>query len=177
MHSSCELDFEMCMSQFFGKKANNIGSKANNKTARKQWLLKATKAMLKRADKIETTTRHKQMLMYEIEYLSKKIKKVNEASWEVIFCLFSLCSYLFGYDYCRGGIYNTPTYHQSKGQYYTVKIFEGGDVMQDYYDKKDAISVRKKLINDLKEAGYDDFKIALILNTTEYQVKKLRKNL
>jgi len=166
------------MCQFFGDKANGIAYQASDKTSRRQWLLKALKAMLKQADKIETTTRHKKVLMSEIEYLSEKIKKSDEASWEIIFMFFSLCSRLLGYDYCKGLVYNTPIYHQTKGQYYNEKIFEeGGDALQHYYDNKDAISVRKKIIDDLKKQGYDDFKIALILNTTEYQIKKLRKNL
>ena len=176
--SSFELSFELSMCQFFGDKADGIAGEANNKKFRKQWLLKAMKAMLRRVDKIETTTRHKMLLMSEIERLSEKIKKSNEASWEIIFTLFSLCSRLLGYDYCSGAIYNTPIYHQTKAQYYNEKIFEeGGDALQHYYDNKDAISVRKEVINDLKAKGYDDFNVALILNTTEYKIKKLRKNL
>jgi FMN phosphatase YigB (HAD superfamily) len=178
VHLSFEMSFEFSMCQFFGNKADGITGEANNKKFRKQWLLKATKAMLRRVNKIETTTRHKKLLMSEIEHLSEKIKESDEASWEIIFRLFSLCSRLLGYDYHRGAIYNTPIYHQTQGQYYNAKIFEeGGDALQHYYDNKDAISARKEVINDLKAKGYDDFKVALILNTTEYQIKKLRKNL
>ena len=49
--------------------------------------------------------------------------------------------------------------------------------MQDYYDKKDAVSARIKLAEQLKKEGLTDFKIALVLNTTEYQIKKMRKGL
>ena len=49
--------------------------------------------------------------------------------------------------------------------------------MQDFYDRKDAVSTRKSLIEQLKEEGFTDFKISLIMNTTEYQVKKIRKGL
>ena len=47
--------------------------------------------------------------------------------------------------------------------------------MQDYYDQKDMVSTRKRIVKQLKEDGLSDFKIALILNTSEYQIKKLRK--
>ena len=133
--------------------------------------------MLKQVDRIETTTHHKKVLMLEIENLSEKIKKTDKASWEIIFGLFSLCSLLLGYDYCKGEIYNTPFYHQTKVQYYNAKTEEGSDAHQGYHDNKDAISIRKKITDDLKKQGYNDFKIALILNTTEYQIKKLRRNL
>ena len=45
--------------------------------------------------------------------------------------------------------------------------------MQDYYDKKNAIAVRRSVVQNLKLQGLDDYKIALVLNITEYQVKKL----
>lgn len=48
--------------------------------------------------------------------------------------------------------------------------------MQSYHDKRDAISVRRTVIEDLKSKGFDDFKISLVLNTTEYEVKQLRSD-
>ena len=46
--------------------------------------------------------------------------------------------------------------------------------MQDYYDKKKAVAVRKEVVAHLKAQGLSDYRIALVLNTTEYAVKKLR---
>jgi len=45
--------------------------------------------------------------------------------------------------------------------------------MQDYYDKKNTISTRKDIVNKLIKDGLSHFKIALVLNTTECQIKKL----
>ena len=106
-HSSPSMEFEMAMMQFFGEKAHLIASYANNNQLRKKWLLKAVKIMLKKVDEIDTTTRHKKMLLSEIEDLLVKIKKANNA-WAIIYRLFSLCSRFIGYDYLKGGIYNTP---------------------------------------------------------------------
>jgi len=88
VHSSFETSFQLLMWQFFGDKADGIAYQANDKTSRRQWLLKALKVMLKQVDKIETNTRHKKVLMSEIEHLSEEIKKSDEASWEIIFTLF-----------------------------------------------------------------------------------------
>jgi DNA-binding CsgD family transcriptional regulator len=55
---------------------------------------------------------------------------------------------------------------------------QGTDViqlMQNY--NKNSISVRKKIINQLRKEGLNDFQISLVLNTSEYQVKKLRREL
>ena len=49
--------------------------------------------------------------------------------------------------------------------------------MQDYNDKMSSVSVRKKLVRQLKDEGLNDFQISLVLNTSEYQVKKLRYEL
>jgi hypothetical protein len=84
---------------------------------------------------------------------------------------------LVGFDFLRGSILHTPFYYQEVDQYYTGQILNGEDTMQDFYDQKDAVSTQKRLIEQLKEEGFTDFKIALIINTTEYQVKKIRKGL
>ena len=49
--------------------------------------------------------------------------------------------------------------------------------MQDYYDKKNVLAVRRSLVLELKAQGFTDFKIGQVLNISEYQVKKLRKEL
>jgi len=49
--------------------------------------------------------------------------------------------------------------------------------MQDYYDKNNVIAERRKLIKELKKKNKTDFELSLIFNTTEYQIKKLIKNL
>ena len=47
--------------------------------------------------------------------------------------------------------------------------------MEQYYDKKDAISVRAGVVNNLIKDGYSDFKISLIMNVSEYEIKKYKK--
>ena len=48
--------------------------------------------------------------------------------------------------------------------------------MQDYNDRKDAVSVRRSVVEDLKKKGLDDFKVSLVLHTSEYEIKQLRSN-
>ena len=170
------MRFELTMKQFFGNKAYQIAGSAGNRSEVRRWLDKAVKKMMKDVDKIETTTRHRKMLLFELESLRKELKQLEDPL-PLIYTLFSLCSRFLGYDYCKGGSYHTPIYYQTPGQYYTVKIWEGGDAMQDYYDKKDILSVRQETAKSLKNQGYDDFKVALVLNVSEYEVKKLRLSL
>lgn len=171
------LFFERTMSLFFGDKAYNIASEESSIRYRKEWLGRAAKRIIKRVNELDTTTRHKQLLMVESEKFLAATKSRKPDPWNLVYRLLRLCGRLLGFDFYRGSIVHTPVYHQTAGQHFTSIILAGGDAMQDYYDRKDAISIRKKVIENLKKEGFDHFKIALILNTTEYEVKKLSKNL
>jgi len=113
------------------------------------------------------------MLMAELEAISQRLKG-HEPSWELVYGLFRLSIRLTGYDYVGGARCHTAIYYQSRNQYYTGVILGGGDVMQDYYDHKNTVAVQRKVVENLKQQGLDDFMTALVLNTTEYKIKQLR---
>ena len=169
------MDFEITVRLFLGDKAYHIAGQENQDKYRREWLLKSAKKVLQSVDDLETTTRHKQMLMTDAEKLIQSLKGKIRSPWISVYRLFRLCERLLGFDFVRGSIVHTPIYHQTREQYYTSQILEGGDALQDYYDQKDAVSMRKGLAEQLKKEGLTDFKIALVLNTTEYQIKKMRK--
>lgn len=169
--------FELTVRLFLGDKAYQIAGQEGNEKYRKEWLQKVAKVIMKWIDELDTTTGHQKVLAAEAENFFNAVKSRTLAPWSLIYILLRLCGRLLGFDFIRGSILHTPTYHQTNDQYYTTHILEGGDPMQDYYDRKDTISVRRRLVEQLKDEGFTDFKIALVLNTTEYQVKKLRKGL
>ncbi len=171
------MKFEMTMRLFFGNKAYHIAGQERTAKYRAEWLAKIGKVLLKHIDEIDTTPRHKQMLMAEAESFQKEARLAKADPWNLVYVLVRLCGRFLGYDSMRGAKVHTPTYHQDCEQYYTVAMRQGGDTMQDYYDKKDAISTRRSVVELLKTQGLDDFKIALVLNTSEYEVKKLRKGI
>lgn len=49
--------------------------------------------------------------------------------------------------------------------------------MQDYYDRQTITDMQQELIESLNSRGVSDFHIALVLNTSEYQIKKLRRGI
>lgn len=168
--------FEMTMRILFGDKAYHIAGAERHPTHRRNWLQKATRKLMRNINDLDTTLRHKQMLMAEAESISKLLKAAKEPSWGLIYRFFRLTSRLLGYDSVRGMRCHSLLYWQSPEQYYTAHYFKGGDVMQNYYDQKDAISIRRSIVEDLKSKGFDDFKISMVLNTSEYEVKRLRPN-
>jgi hypothetical protein len=170
------MHFETTMRLLFGEKAYQIAGTEANPKHRREWLQRAVRELLCTINTLDTTPRHKQMLMTELEVIADLLKGAKEASWELVYRFLRLSSRLIGFDYVQGARCHTPVYYQSSNQYFTSQILDGGDPMQDYYDKKNAISVRQSIVKDLKAKGFDDFKISLVLNTTEYEVKKLRSN-
>ena len=170
-----QMDFELTMRTLFGKKAYHIASAEMHPLSRRKWLQKAVRQLMHHVENLDTTVRHKHILMVELDGILKAFKGVKEPSWSIVYRLLRLCFRLFGYDYLKGARTYTPTYWQTSDQYYTSHILEGGDVMQNYADEKDVISVRHEIVRKLKEEGLSDFKISLILNTSEYEVKQLKK--
>jgi len=177
MHTSEELDFEMTIQLFLGDKASNIAGQVSSQKHRREWLTKALRLVAKRIHELDTTTRHKEALVScaERALRATESQKISEAECSVT--LLRLIGQLAGFTGGRGAILCTPVYYQTAAQHYTEAVYEGGDAMQDYYDEKNAIAVRKRLITQLKSEGLGDFQISLILNTSEYQIKELRKEL
>lgn len=170
------LDFEHMLSQYFGDKAYHNQGMREDEIAVKGEFRKVVARIEKVICGLETTNRHKEVLLNDVERLKKDLSQKSTNPWTLNIHLFSLVSRLLGYDYLKGFI-NTPLYHQTSQQFYTQIIFEGGDTMQDYYDSKNLIALRREIYEDLKQKGYSDFKIAQLLNTTEHQIKKLKKGL
>lgn len=170
------MRFETTMRLLFGEKAYQIAGTEANPKHRREWLQKAVREMMRVVNTLDTTPRHKQLLMAELEAITELLKGTKEASWDLVYRLFRLSFRLLGFDYVQGTKCHTPVYYQTPNQYFTSQLLGGGDPMQDYYDKKNAISIRQSIIKNLKAQGLDDFKVSLVLNTTEHEVKKLRSN-
>ena len=168
------MDFEHMLRQYFGDKSYGDQGLRNNPTA----FWKELKGVIQKVEdkvlEIDTTSRHKSMILSEVERIRHDLEYKNEQT--LVIHLFSLISRLLGFDYLKGYL-NTPFYHQTSGQHHSQVILEGGDPLQHYHDEKNIIVIRKETLSHLKGKGYSDYKIAKIMNTSEYQIKKLKNNL
>ena len=171
------MQFELTMQTFLGDKAYHIAEQAYGIASRKVWYKRALKKIILKVHEIETSTKHKEQLIRLSQQLLQCLenKKFSEAEFSLYFL--RLTGSLLGIHYARGACIATPMYYQKPDQHITEVIINGGDALQDYYDKKNSILVRRRIVEQLKEEGLSDFDISLVLNTSEYQVKKLRKEL
>ena len=169
------MQFEDLMRQLFGEKAYGIAGGSGNDRFRKRWLIQASRLMQKIVVEIDTTPRHQRMLSIALEDLEKSFQNCREPTWEIVYKLLLLCSRLLGYDYCIGSAFNTPLCYQTEAQHYGQLQAEGADALSEHIaDQKNALTLR--IARELKAKGHTIFKIVLVLNTSEYQIKKLLKS-
>ena len=174
---SRHMEFELTFRLLFGDRAKYIEGQGLNPKSRASWLRKSIDKIEHEVVALDTTERHKQMLLGEVEAAREAVVAKADSGWPLVYSLLRLVTRLLGYDFVRGAKCQTATYWQSVGQNLNSVVFQGGDIMQDYYDKKNAIAVRRQVVGHLKAQGHSDYRIALILNTSEYEVKKLRSTL
>ncbi len=170
------MKFETTMRLLFGEKAYQTAGAESSPKHRREWLQRVVRELLRLVNTLDTTPRHKTMLMRELEEVSRSLKGAVDPSWDIVYRLFRLCMRLFGFDYVSGARCHTPVYWQTPDQRFTNRMLDGGDPMGGYQEEKDAISIRRDVVEDLKKKGLDDFKISLVLNTSEFAVKRLRSN-
>lgn len=170
-----EMDFEYAMRLLFGDTADHIAGQAHMTEYRNKWLRRAIDKMLKLVDKLDTSPRHRERLVGDLNGIRKSFSKAKQPSWSVVFHFFSLCGRLFGFDF-SGARTSTPQYVQEPNQHYTEQMKHGGDTMQDYHDCTNFVAARaRQIVHDLKQKGFNDFQVAMVLSTTEREVKQLKR--
>ena len=177
MNPSYEMLFETTIRSFLGEKAFHIAGQANTEKSHKKWYRETLKKIVKNVYEIETTTKHKEQL---VRWSESALRELNEKPYnESVFMLYllRLIGALLGLVGLRPYRIATLMYFPTPDQHLTEAIIDGEDALQDYYDEKNTVSVKKRIVNQLKNEGFTDFQISLVMNISEYQVKKLRKEL
>lgn len=173
------MDFENTMRLAFGEKAYQTASLAANPTDRKHWLQALVKKLLKETDSemVDAPHRAKEVLTGSLEQVLdnlKKLKKKDPPSWGLVYALFRLVLRLYGYRSDAIRCYSL-SYWQTPGQLEYDEHLAGKNIDWPLPKKNNVLSIRRELIKELEQKGLDTFKIALALNTTEYEIKKLRR--
>jgi hypothetical protein len=172
------MDFEHAMAQFFGIKAEYIANDFYDKRKVNKWFIKAIYKMSKDIQNIDTTTRHKEILMDNLEWVKTDIKEHVEPMI-IISHLFMLCSRFLGYDYVKGVSFHTPFYYQTHGQYCSHQALNSGKDRLELHrsDHRNILIKQKEIAYNLTKEGFNDFQIGMILGLSEYRIKKMKKGL
>jgi hypothetical protein len=181
------LDLENCVRQFLGDKAYGTAGRFGNSKQIKKYLLKCLDVCSQEVLTLDTTARHKEMLLNNINKVKESIQIVefvNEEDIKLVLNLFWLISRLFGFDWVSGQIRNKAFYYQDYGAYFHDLVKEKAfkDEKFSQYDfreniKKNIITKQREIYNQLKKGKFSDQEIAQVFNTTEYHIKKLKNDI
>lgn len=150
---------------------------------RREWLQKLIKKIEKLvATDLDVSESQRAILMRDLDRLKDILKNKRKSESMFLDGILLFCGHLLGFvSSARGAICYSLVSWQNKGQHFTEQALLCGDVLQatrkESNEVKDAISVRGQIIKELREKGFDDYKIALVLNISEYQVKKIAREL
>lgn len=161
------LNFEDSVRQFLGESAFHAADFFGNNVEMKRLARKCIKIARKKIDLIDTTVDHKEKLMNCVEELDALLKNRKYCvDKDFLVVILRIIGRFLGYDSISGisrySILYWQTYH---------------DYEMTGKNNENIITIRKQLYKDLRESNMSDEKIALIFNTTEYQIKKLKHNI
>jgi hypothetical protein len=112
--------------------------------------------------------------MATTEKTIEDIGNSDQPTWALVYGLVAIIGRVMGFDLQRGHRLHTISYWQTTAQYYISAIPTEGDRSQDFDNRLDAVTIRQRITHSLKGEGLSDFKIALVMNTTENEVQQLR---
>ncbi|MFH1670390.1 MAG: hypothetical protein ABIA92_02275 [Patescibacteria group bacterium] len=166
------MRFEHLLCQVLGRKIGyQTAGAAGNAKYYRQYIKKVICKFKKRADELEMDTRLKEVLFVYLNTMENRLSKLKKIDMNALLLVDALfvISYLLGYEGLDGGTPRTPIYTQTLLQY--VFSRDSDPIEQ----RVNLIKTRAEVIQQLKSEGLSTPQIAFILNTTDYEVKKLSK--
>jgi hypothetical protein len=174
------MDFEFAMRRFIGDKGYGLAGIYHNDKNVKKGLRRLIPTIKKRIDEMDTSNRHKEMLFANLLKVEENLKSDSAEDYKGLsIALFKLCSLLFGYTSLGGKpTYNVVCWQNRNSYLWEHEDHRNGknihDVFQD--NQKNVITLRKEVFDYLKSKNIDDNTVAQVLNTSEYQIKGLKKD-
>jgi hypothetical protein len=166
--------FEATMRLYFGKTAYGVAGLAESPKEIGRWTQRCARHILKSASALDTSERHRDLLMRAAAAVEDAVGTSSAASWPLVLELLDLVALLLGV--APGGQDTwSPCYWQTPTQYYGEVCDRGGDNLQQYKNRTSILAYKRRLIQQLLDEGLPPFTAGLVLNISEYQVRKLLK--
>ena len=174
MTESNELYFEYTLRMFLGETAFGFAGRAHSESARRDCYKKIFKNIVKQVQQIETNTTHKEGLARTSEYCLGLLKHpYNEMKFTLSLLRFIYA--LLGYEcVVRDRPYRiaTPAYFQKEGHNFMERLSIDDQSLPNDHEEN-TVTLKRRLMNQLKDEGKTTFEISLVFGVSEYQVKKL----
>jgi hypothetical protein len=142
---------------------------------RSKWVKRFLKRLIRDAQDLDTTQDHRESISALLEICLKEKWTSKEASWNLVFSLLMLLAGLMGYQGMSGRRTYLPMYWQDQ-QTHADFCYDQGQYEKLEEEFLSASRVRLEVVKYLKDRGLSDFKVAMALKTSEYEIKKLKKS-
>jgi hypothetical protein len=170
------MEFETCMRRVFGDEASHIASSCLKDAYRGQWVARLLRQLIRDAQDLDTTQKHRERISYLLEALQGSDWKGDDPSWALVFDLLALATELLGYEGIKGHRTYIPMYWQELQTHLDIGNERGqGERLEREFHS--AAARRVQVVRYLKDQGLNDFEIAMTLKTSEHEVKQLKKSL
>jgi len=170
------MQFECCMRRVFGDDAKHIAGSCLDEAYRKKWVERLIKRLVRDAQDLDTSQDHREHVSSLLEIALRQQWTGDEASWHLVFHLLMLITELLGYQGVDGVRPYTPMYWQSLQTHLDVGNARG-HAEELHEEFSSAARNRVDVVRYLKDKGLTDFDVAMALKTSEYEVKKLKKEI
>lgn len=177
------LEFERLMMIHLGEKASReTAGMINSDPTFRKYLQKCLPNIRKKIRGLDTALSHKQCLMNYVEEISDLLKSREENSREIVHLLFWLVTKLLGLGRSIEGnitqydITPQPFFHQTTSQYLLeqARTHKTDFFTEEKTHKNNVIALQREIHALLKKRGLSDQVVAGVLNTSEYQVKRMK---
>jgi len=164
--------FEFTIRRVIGHDGYGMAGLVPGSRSHRALLQRVVRVYMKDANGLDTSVERRSSILGSLGRVNEGLKaKGGVPSWELVYELFNLTSRLLGYD---DGFSGEKRYRFAHWQSEDDFRRWSTDAFDLFHAKNDAVALRRAVVVQLHDAGVDDFKIALVLNTTEYAVKVLR---
>lgn len=173
------MGLELVLRQVFGKtyynSAGGFSNPSNIKKALSDWIRKIRKRTL---EVTNYDLRLKEMILLELEYIEKEIKKINKENndWKIIPRLMEIISRLLGYDWCDGEIHRQVFFFQNRSQEEVDEINKGeGISFKDYQESMSKVyKAQLDIIKSLEKKGLTFHEISCVLKISESTINRMK---
>lgn len=172
MSDSPGMTFEMAMRMWFGAAAFGKAGHWDSVTERNKWLRKWVKALTTDILALETDETHRDRVLMEVDRFEQSLTRTDSPEWLQVFILIQLVGTLLGRLYPYGYPVRLVLYaFEAASHYFDSSGVPGA--LQELRDQPTIIGLRYEIVSLLRDRGFPDWRIAQVLNTSAYHLRKL----
>ena len=171
MSHSPAMSFETALRMWFGVDAFGKADFWQPAGDRNRWLRRLIKALTADVLALDTDEKHRDRILAEIDEFEACLTRDEHPDWRLVFTLIRLVGTLLGRMYPTGEPERLLFFALEARQHYRDTSSEPTPI-QEMHDQPTIVGLRNSVVARLRQDNVPDWRIAQVMNTTVYQLKK-----